>query len=242
AMEEAVFERRSVRNFLDKPVPDALIRRVLEAGRFAPSAGNCQPWKFIVVTDKKHLAEMSLAIRGVLKAIWNMYNDDQAVKNLVPMYEADPTPGLYDPRAIQVAVGCAGLGILPIFLNAPAVILMACDDRAIGGPQLAAGICRQNMNLVANSLGIKSCWVGLSVVIERVPPSRRNWGSKTLGKSLAPWLWAIPNLSRKALSPGSSVPSPGFARGPMDLKLRNSLFLCVLYRIRLKTLAFRQRL
>jgi Fe-S-cluster-containing hydrogenase component 2 len=43
AVEPIVIERRSVRNFEDQPVPDHLIRRALAAGRFAPSAGKCQP-------------------------------------------------------------------------------------------------------------------------------------------------------------------------------------------------------
>ena len=51
AMEKAVLERRSNRNFKDEPVPEHLIRRILEAGRHAPSTGNCQPWRFIVITD-----------------------------------------------------------------------------------------------------------------------------------------------------------------------------------------------
>jgi len=49
----------SVRNFKPDPVPDHLIRRVLEAGRFAPSAGNCQSWKFhCFITDRKLLDEI----------------------------------------------------------------------------------------------------------------------------------------------------------------------------------------
>jgi len=43
--------RRSIRKFLDKPVEPQLIARLLEAARYAPSAGNCQPWRFVVVTD-----------------------------------------------------------------------------------------------------------------------------------------------------------------------------------------------
>ena len=47
--------RRSIRTgFLkDRPVPDELIEKVLEAGRWAPSAGNSQPWEFIVIRDPK---------------------------------------------------------------------------------------------------------------------------------------------------------------------------------------------
>ena len=61
-IERAIFERRSVRNFKEDPVPEPLIRRVLEAGRFAPSGGNCQPWKFIVVPDKALIDEMNEGI------------------------------------------------------------------------------------------------------------------------------------------------------------------------------------
>jgi nitroreductase len=48
-VEKVILERRSIRIFKDKPVPDGLIRRVLEAGRFAPTAGNSQPCEFMVV-------------------------------------------------------------------------------------------------------------------------------------------------------------------------------------------------
>jgi hypothetical protein len=48
-------------------------------------------------------------------------------------------------------------------LNAPCVILLAADSRAISGPELHIGICGENMNLVANSLGIRACWNGFLV-------------------------------------------------------------------------------
>ncbi len=50
---EVLQERRSIRTgFLkDKPVPDELIEKILEAARWAPSAGNSQPWEFLVIRD-----------------------------------------------------------------------------------------------------------------------------------------------------------------------------------------------
>ena len=45
-------QRKSVRNFLDKPVEREKIMTCLEAARIAPSASNSQPWKFIVVDEK----------------------------------------------------------------------------------------------------------------------------------------------------------------------------------------------
>jgi len=50
---EAIQARKSVRSFDSKPVPEDVLTRVLEAGRFAPSAKNYQPWHFVVVKDQK---------------------------------------------------------------------------------------------------------------------------------------------------------------------------------------------
>jgi len=49
---QAIKTRRSIRKFLDRPVPDKMIREILEAAMFAPSAGNEQPWQFIVLDDR----------------------------------------------------------------------------------------------------------------------------------------------------------------------------------------------
>ena len=50
---DLVKHRKSVRDFLDKPVERERIMMCLEAARLAPSANNSQPWKFIVVDDTK---------------------------------------------------------------------------------------------------------------------------------------------------------------------------------------------
>ncbi|WP_420391482.1 nitroreductase [Acuticoccus sp.] len=51
-MREAVARRRSVRAFLDRPVPGEVIRRVLTEAARAPSGGNLQPWHIDVVADE----------------------------------------------------------------------------------------------------------------------------------------------------------------------------------------------
>lgn len=48
---DAIRTRKSVRSYLDKPVPDAVLRRVLDAARMAPSASNRQEWRFVVVRN-----------------------------------------------------------------------------------------------------------------------------------------------------------------------------------------------
>lgn len=52
-MFKAIYERRSIRSFKKGKVGDELIVKVLDAARWAPSGGNIQPWRFIVVKDEK---------------------------------------------------------------------------------------------------------------------------------------------------------------------------------------------
>jgi len=51
--------RREVRDYLDKPISDESLQRILEAGRLAPSSKNSQPWHFVVIRDKAMLKKIS---------------------------------------------------------------------------------------------------------------------------------------------------------------------------------------
>jgi nitroreductase len=54
-----VFKRRSIRAYTDRPVSDQMVNDLLEAAMAAPSACAKDPWRFIVVRDKKRLAEIA---------------------------------------------------------------------------------------------------------------------------------------------------------------------------------------
>lgn len=58
---EAIRTRRSIRVYENKPVEEEKLRKVLEAARLAPSAGNRQPWRFIVVTDPEVRVKLKAA-------------------------------------------------------------------------------------------------------------------------------------------------------------------------------------
>jgi nitroreductase len=55
---EAIRTRRSIRKYLDRPVPEELIRKTLAAAMQAPSARNQQPWHFLVIDDRAILAKI----------------------------------------------------------------------------------------------------------------------------------------------------------------------------------------
>jgi nitroreductase len=62
---EAIRTLLAVRSYQDKPVPDAVVRRIVEAGRLTGSGMNQQPWHFIVVRDREMLRRLgNLASSG----------------------------------------------------------------------------------------------------------------------------------------------------------------------------------
>jgi len=217
AIERAVFERRSVRNFKDTPVPESLIQRVLEAGRFAPSAGNCQPWKFIVITNKALIKEIEKGVTGILEFFYAAYKSDKMVQNLVPLIEGPPfAPGSVDPRVIIGGVGSIvrNKEEMGVALGAPVLILILGDERAISGPELNIGICGQNMNLVANSLGIKACWNGfIAAILNTLPPLKKKLGIKSPWKVVESMCIGYPAFKQEGVVPREYRPVTWFREG-----------------------------
>ncbi len=69
---DAILKRRSIRRYRSEPIPEEVLRNILEAGRLAPSADNLQPWHFIVVTDSRIKERLSTGR-------WNSFIKDSAV-------------------------------------------------------------------------------------------------------------------------------------------------------------------
>lgn len=68
---EIIKIRRSVRDYKDKPIPEEILRKLIDAARFAPTARNVQPWEFIVITKPhtlKSIADLAENGRFVAKA------------------------------------------------------------------------------------------------------------------------------------------------------------------------------
>ncbi len=54
---ETIFRRRSIRKYTGQPVESEKLELLLKAGMAAPSAMNCKPWEFVVVTDPEKLKQ-----------------------------------------------------------------------------------------------------------------------------------------------------------------------------------------
>ena len=55
--------RRTIRRFKSDPIPDEKLQAILDAGRWAPSFSNLQPWRFIVIKDQNLKKELDKAAR-----------------------------------------------------------------------------------------------------------------------------------------------------------------------------------
>jgi nitroreductase len=84
----------AVRRFKDAPIPDPIVRQIVEAGRLTASGGNRQPWHFIVVRDKETLRRLGqLATTGPYIA--------QAPLAIVVAMDSSPVAISDGSRAIQ---------------------------------------------------------------------------------------------------------------------------------------------
>ncbi len=54
-----IMTRSSVRNYTDEPIEKELLERIVKAGMAAPTAMNKQPWKFVIMSDKEAMANLS---------------------------------------------------------------------------------------------------------------------------------------------------------------------------------------
>jgi nitroreductase len=132
-LDEAIRGRRSIREYIEKDVPEELVRQVIEAATFAPSAKHGQQWRFTVLTGaaKKKLTDCF-------------------------RHELD----LLCKRIGKENMGSA-FGSCSVMEKAP-VVIMVWNAGEMGWEtekhSVAAAI--QNMLLKAYSLGLGSLWIG----------------------------------------------------------------------------------
>lgn len=134
---EAIKTRRSTRKFRSSPIEQEKLDQVLEAGRYAPSGGNCQTCHFIVVRSKDVLDELA---RLTQSAFAKMETTEGMYKSIVNSIKASKKGGYvfhYDP---------------------PCLVIVA--DRKDYGNNIADCSCAlENMMIAANELDLGSCWI-----------------------------------------------------------------------------------
>jgi nitroreductase len=127
----AIKSRRSVRAYKPDLLSKAEIDAIIEAGAWAPSGHNSQPWHFTAIQDRAVLEEINARAKEKMLKI----NVDW-IQALARNPKSDITH------------------------KAPALIIVSMREGAITGAADCAA-AMQNMMLAAESMGIGSCWMGL---------------------------------------------------------------------------------
>jgi len=194
---EALSTCRAVRRHRPDPIPDAVLRRVLEAATWAPTGGNAQPWRVVVVRD----AAKRRALRDLYRPLWKAYQEEYreasaglsgeaaarrdrmlaAADHLAEHLDVSPVVAVFVFDARRMAITDEGLGRPSIVGGAsvyPAVqnLLLACRAEGLGSV-LTTLLCRAEPE-VAALLEIPKPWATAAFV----PigwPERRGHGPLT---------------------------------------------------------------
>jgi nitroreductase/NAD-dependent dihydropyrimidine dehydrogenase PreA subunit len=199
-VEEVIFKRRSNRIFKKDPVPDDLIRRVIEAGRFAPSSGNGQPWAFLVINDREEMDELTPYVDFLFKLTTTTYQWGQKSRLMRAWWAVASVvmPKLLDQRAQRASLKT----IRPsdVFVTAPALIIILGDKRGVSNMDLDVGICCQNMVLAAHSLGLRTCYDSLFInAVRLIPPLKLKLGIKWPYKAMTSIALGYPKVETDAI-------------------------------------------
>ena len=147
ALYKVMRSRRDIRQFTSQPIPEDVLRRILEMAHLAPSVGFMQPWNFILIS--------SVEIRRQVKALFEEANarelariEDPGRRDLYPRLKLE---GILEPP-LNIAVTCDGRRDAPFVLGrAP----MPQTD------VFSTCLAVQNLWLAARAEGVGVGWVSI---------------------------------------------------------------------------------
>ena len=162
-LQKVVRHRRSIRQFLDKPVDEKIIKEILSQSLWAPSWGNTQPWEVVVVTGAK-LEEFKKKNKETLLAGKDAQTDipmpqvwPDAYLNRYKDLGKDVLSSLNIARKDREARLQHFVQMFGLF-DAPAVVLAAMDkELSLEYAMLDIGIFLQTFCLLAHDRGLGTC-------------------------------------------------------------------------------------
>jgi len=169
-LDDCIKGRRSVRDFTDEPVSKEHLEAVLEAGIWAPTGMNRQPWKFLIIEDK-----------GQIK-----YISDET-KSLV----RQTMPSAKDRFSVEEDIIC---------YNAPMLIMILAEkDKQWGRINLLDSVlAAQNMFLKAYELGLGTCYMGFVGLLNSKPEVLRKAGVPENCELMVPFIMGHPKSKQGA--------------------------------------------
>lgn len=154
-VEVAVEGRRSIRRYEEAPVPLELIRRILEAGTYAPSGKNSQPWRFQVFTGESKV-ELTDAFRRGLEGMRRVIGERNMGSSFNSCSIMERAPVVVLVWNAQSRSKDRLGGVVSKVSKRVRRLMEFGHVAALQGVSAAI----QNMLLTAHSLGLGSLWVG----------------------------------------------------------------------------------
>lgn len=149
---EGIRTTRAIRRLRADPVPPELIRKVCEAGTFAPSGGNRQPWIFIAVTEAERRAWIAERYRAAFAAY------------IAPALEASRSPAYPAPKRRNME---SAIWLAEHFAEVPVHLVVAGWTRR-GQPQLQGLFpAVQNILLACRAVGLGACLTMMQLAFHR---------------------------------------------------------------------------
>jgi nitroreductase len=182
---DAIKGRTSIRRFKQTPVPDEDIRKILDAGRLAPSANNTQPWSFLVIKDRTMLATMAEAVRQQIDRMIPHAEDDKQAQRLAAYKGTYYTFFENAPAVIAVFLEGYDAGTEKILakMGYPAEDIKRLRP-APGLQSVAAAV--EHMLLAAHALGYGSCWMTGPLVAQEAFEKLLGYGKEKFIAALLP--------------------------------------------------------
>ena len=141
--EELLFKRRSIRNFKEKAVPNETIIKIIKESTYAPSSGNEQPWKFIIVNDRLLMKKIS----------------EEAKKNILKRIKLNPND--YAKRYEKMLMN----ENYNVFYNAPSVVFII-GERNLKNMKINCSLVASYFMMSAVSQNLGTCWINFATVIK----------------------------------------------------------------------------
>lgn len=144
----AIHERRSLRRYQEKPVASELIECLIEAGTWAPSAHNRQPWRFAVLQSFDSKEKLALAMGARLRSdLERDFVPEQVIeKDVSRSYERLTSA----PVLIVVCLSMVDMDTYKDGQRNQNEYIMAVQSTAMAG---------QNILLAAHDSGLGACWM-----------------------------------------------------------------------------------
>ncbi len=140
---ELLSKRRSIRDYEDMAVSLELVKGIIGDSCFAPSSGDGQPWRFIIVNNKEWIKKLS----------------DESKRNILSYIETNPDAPL---KKYESTLRDKDFNV---FYNAPCLVYIGGSEK-VRSLQVDCALAASYFMFSAAARGLGTCWVGLGTSIQ----------------------------------------------------------------------------